>query len=53
VLLGAPLRGVLYGLAPVVVVPMAWLDGRVIPAVVVGGLALIGVALEILTSRRR
>jgi hypothetical protein len=31
---------------------MAWLDGRVIPAVVIGGLALIGVALEILTSHK-
>ena len=51
--LGAPLRGVVYGLALVVAVPLAWSAGNKLPAVVMAGAVVIGIGLEVLPIRRR
>ena len=51
--LDAPLRGVIYGLALVVAVPLAWSAGKVLSALVIGGIAVVGIGLEVFQKGRR
>ena len=51
--LGAPLRGVVFGLALVAGVPLAWSAGHTLAAIFVGGIAIFGICLEALNVRRK
>jgi hypothetical protein len=51
--LGAPVRGVVYGLAVVMAVPLAWSAGNKLAAILIGGVALFGIGLEALVIWRK
>jgi hypothetical protein len=51
--LGAPLRGVVYGFALVIAAPVAWAADQTAAAVFVEGVAVLGIGLEAVASRRR
>jgi hypothetical protein len=44
--LGASVRGVVYGFALIIAVPLAWTDSQLLPALLIGGSALIGMGME-------
>ena len=51
--LGAPIRGVVYGLALVVGVPLAWTAGDEKAALFIGAVALFGIGLEAMSTVRK
>lgn len=51
--LGAPLRGVVYGLALIVAVPLAWQAGQQKAALSIGAVALFGIGLEAVRTGRK
>jgi hypothetical protein len=50
--LGAPLRGTVYGFARVIAAPLAWMAGQTLSAVFMVGVAVLGISLELLATRR-
>ena len=51
--LGAPLRGLAYGIGVVVGVPLSWTAGKPLAAVIIGGIAIVGMGLEVAAISRR
>jgi hypothetical protein len=50
--LGASLRGVVYGFAMVIAAPVAWSAGQTVAAVFIGGVAILGIGLEVVATHR-
>jgi hypothetical protein len=50
--LGASFRGIVYGFALIVAVPLAWTSGRPLPALLIGVVALVGISIEALIHSR-
>jgi hypothetical protein len=51
--LGAPVRGVVYGLALIVAAPVAWQAGNYKAALIIGAVALFGIGLEAVRTGRK
>jgi hypothetical protein len=51
--LGAPIRGVVYGLALIVGAPITWQAGQQKAAVFIGAVAIFGIGLEAVRSSQR
>jgi hypothetical protein len=50
--LGASLRGAVYAFALIVAAPVAWSAGQTVAAAFIGGVAILGIGLEVLATRR-
>jgi hypothetical protein len=50
--LGASLRGVVYGFALVIAASVAWSAGQTVAAVFIGGVAILGIGLEVVATQR-
>jgi hypothetical protein len=51
--LGASLRGIVYGFALIIAVPLAWSAGKPLPALLIGAAALFGIGVEAAIHLRR
>jgi hypothetical protein len=50
--LGATLRGVVYGFALMIASPFAWSAGQTVAALFIGGVAVLGMGLEVLATQQ-